>query len=164
MQKFTDTKQTEWTVHVNVDVMRSVKQRLGVDMLDIETFLKQYQDVILLCDILYLACEEQADELGIDSREFGRRLAGGALKEAREALLEAYVNFIPDSAAAEKVRIVKDKYNARSDKVLALLDKKMPQILAQIEKETEQVIAELEKEIDGNTSGRPSTNLPESAE
>ncbi|GHT12318.1 hypothetical protein FACS1894170_06980 [Planctomycetales bacterium] len=153
MQTFTDTKQTTWTVDVNVDVIRSVKQRLDVEMLDIETFLKRVQDPVALCDILYLACEEQADKDGIDSREFGRRLGGAALRQAKDALFDAYINFIPDPAAAEKVRVVKDKYNAVGNRVLKTLEAKMPKILANIDRETDKFVSELEKEIDRTTSG-----------
>jgi len=59
-QSFTDNQGTSWTVFVTVGTLKRVKQTLGVDIMDVEAFVRQIQDPISLCDILYLACVEQA--------------------------------------------------------------------------------------------------------
>ena len=164
MQTFTDIHGHAWTVAVTIGTVKRVKARLGIDMFDTDSFMKQMQDFIMLCDLLYVICQDEAEKRGITDEQFGCSLAGQVLRDAREALMEAYMAFFPDPEVAAKLRVVKDKYNAVGDKMLALLEKKMPQIIRKLDSEIDSVLAEMEKQIDRETvpaSGDSFTNSPE---
>ncbi len=148
MQSFTDFKDERWDVVISVDTVRRARRALDIDLLLPEPFFKYIQDVVNLCDILYLVCEHEARERNVDSEEFGRRLLGPALREARDALMEAYINFTPDPAAAEKLRVVQDRYAAVGNKMLDVLDVKMPRIIEKIDAEVNATVTSLEKAID----------------
>ena len=164
MQTFTDIHGRTWTVAITISTVKRVKARLGLDMLDIETFMKQMQDFLVLCDVLYVVCQDEAQKVGITDEQFGGLFAGSVLRTAKEAFMEAYMAFFPDPEIGAKLRVVKDKYNAVGDKMLALLEKKMPQIEQKIDQEIDNVLAEMEKQIDRETFGSPSANSPESLE
>jgi len=153
MQTFTDIHGRTWTVNITIGTVKRVKQRLGIDMLkEVELFLKQIQDIITLCDVLYVVCQDEADKHGITDEQFGGSLAGSAILQAKEALMEAYMAFFPDPEVAARLRVVQDKYNAVGDKILALIDKKMPQIAQKIDSEVENFLAGMEKQIDAETA------------
>jgi len=164
MQTFTDITGRKWTVVITIGTVKRVKARLHLDMLDIESVMKQVQDFIFLCDVLYVVCQDEADKLGITDEQFGHLLGGPVLLQAKEAFIEAYMAFFPDPKIGAKLRVVTDKYNVVGDKMLALLEKKMPNIAHQIDLEIENVLAEMEKDIDRKTAGGFSTNSPESSE
>ncbi len=148
MQAFTDFKGDRWEVVISVDTVRRVRRALDIDILQAEPFLKQLQDVVTLCDILFLVCESEAKERHVDSEAFGRRLLGPALREARDALMEAYINFIPDPAGAEKLRIVQERYAEVGNKMLDVLEAKMPKIIKRIDAEVNATAKALERDIE----------------
>ena len=97
-QTFKDTTGRTWTVAIHVDAVKRVKAALEVDLLEaisgplIEKFV---DDPVLLCDVLFVVCQEQADAQGVDSEAFGRAMAGDAIDDAVAAFLEALVHFFP---------------------------------------------------------------------
>jgi hypothetical protein len=164
MQTFTDIHGRTWTVAISIGTVKRVKNRLGIDMLDIQPFMKQVQDIMTLCDVLYVVCQDEAEKNGMTDEQFASVLAGPTLRTAREAFMEAFLAFFPDPKIGAKLRVVKDKYNAVGDRMLALVEKKMPQIVNRIDREVENVLAEMEKQIDRETIGKSLTNSPESSE
>jgi hypothetical protein len=112
MQIFTDINGQKWTVNVTVATVKRVKARLDIDMLDIDSFLKLSQDIMTLCDILYVICESEAEKQGITDVQFAERLGGPVLWDAKNAVREAYLAFFPDPNAAAKLRVVTEKYDA----------------------------------------------------
>ena len=164
MQTFTDIHGRKWTVAVTIGTIKRVKMRLGIDMIDPETFSKQGQDTLSLIDILYVVCQDEADQHGITDEQFACSLAGPSLREAIDAFWEAYLAFFPDPRAAAKLRVLIDKNRAVGEKMLALLEKKMPQITRKLDSEINHLLDVMEKEIDDQTSsGNASTNSPESS-
>lgn len=98
MRQFTDTEGKPWILTINVSAIRRVRDLLQVDLLDftdgavIQTLMN---DPIKLCDVLYVVCKPEADRENISDEEFGRRMAGDAIGNATDALLEELVNFCP---------------------------------------------------------------------
>jgi hypothetical protein len=164
MQTFTDIHGRTWTVAITIGTVKRVKARLGIDMLDAETFMKQAQDFIALCDLMYVICQDEAEKQGISDEQFGHSFAGPVIREAYNALMEAFFAFQPDPKSEAKLRVVNEKYLAIREKQHALLDKKMPGIVQRIDREIENVLAEMEKQIDEGITGGLSTNSPESSE
>ena len=71
MRQFTDTKERVWDVELNVRQMKRVRDVLGIDLVNViqtnkdgsvatDTIDRVANDPILLCDILWVLCEQQA--------------------------------------------------------------------------------------------------------
>jgi len=98
---FEDTTGYKWHLNLTVGAFRRVKQEADFDLSGVaeggektrHSLIQLMTDPLVLADILYAACQPQAEKAGIDSSAFGERLAGPVIKRAREALLEAIVNF-----------------------------------------------------------------------
>lgn len=96
MASFTDRKKRKWIVSVSIPLARKVKQALDVDILNVQTGLPALSaDPLLLCDVLYVLCREQADRLKVTDEEFGECLAGDVLEQACDAYVEALISFSP---------------------------------------------------------------------
>jgi hypothetical protein len=115
MRTFQDNAGRTWTIALNVWTLKRVRDLLAVDLLDLagdETnpgsgLLHRFiADPILLVDVLYVACKDQADPLGVTDEQFGRAMAGDAIDAATRAFLEELADFTPsprDRARAKRV-------------------------------------------------------------
>ncbi len=98
MKTFKDNSDRTWTVTVNVDAIKRVRSLLDIDLMQaVEGKLieRLIGDPVLLCDIIYCVCKEDADAKGITDEEFGRAMAGDAIELATTAMLEELVDFFP---------------------------------------------------------------------
>ena len=103
MHSFTDTARRSWSVVINVDAIRRVRSRLDVNLLEaIEGRLleKLVGDPVLLCDVLFVLVQPDAEAKGVSDEEFGRALGGDVLDQATTALLEELVDFFPSGRRA----------------------------------------------------------------
>jgi hypothetical protein len=104
MKTFRDNKRRVWTLEVNVAAIKRVRGLCKVDLnsiveVDSENrptarLLEQLSsDPVLLVDVLYAICKPEADKQGVTDEEFGEAMAGDAIEQATEALLdEAWFN------------------------------------------------------------------------
>ncbi len=93
---FTDRRDREWTIVLDVAICRDVKAQLGVDLAnwsDGKASAKLWSDDGALVDVLWLLLKEQATELGVDEREFAKSLNGDVLAAGLKAIEDAVVNF-----------------------------------------------------------------------
>ncbi len=98
MKTFIDNAGRTWTIQVNVDVIRRVRDLVKVNLLEVVEgkLLEQLiSDPLLLCDIIYVICKPEADAQKITDVDFGRAMAGDAIDGATTALLEELVDFFP---------------------------------------------------------------------
>ncbi len=98
MKTFIDNAGRTWTIQVNVDVIRRVRDLVKVNLLEVvEGKLLEHliSDPLLLCDIIYVICKPEADSQKITDIDFGRAMAGDAIDGATTALLEELVDFFP---------------------------------------------------------------------
>jgi len=99
MKTFVDSAGRSWTLTVNVDALRRVRQLTGVnpvaDLVDGTLFDSLATDPVLLCDLLYAVCKPQADAVGVSSEQFGQAMIGDAIHDATMAFLESLVDFFP---------------------------------------------------------------------
>ena len=105
MPTFADNAGRTWTVAVNVDAIRRVRNTLDVNLLDAvsddgQLLERLVVDPILLCDVLYVLVQPQAQAQGVSDEDFGRALGGDALDHATQALLEGLASFFPSAKAA----------------------------------------------------------------
>ena len=97
MKTFADSTGRTWHVTINVAAIKAVRALVAVDLLEIEGKLLERlsSDPILLCDVLYALCKEQADARAVSDEDFGRSMAGNSIEQATAAFLEELVDFFP---------------------------------------------------------------------
>ena len=136
MKTFTDNAGRTWTVAINVDTVKRVRDLIHEDLLDVESVLKRLMiDPILLCDVVYCVVKPQADAQQITDVDFARAMAGDAIGQAKTALVEELVNFSPDPKDREVLGIAVMKFNTMADKARTLIKQKLgsPELTQEIE-------------------------------
>jgi len=96
-----------WRVAVNVATVKRVRQALDFNLLDLAggaAVLRLFSDPVLLVDVLYVLCKPQADAEGVSDEDFGRAMAGDAIKHATKALLDELVDFQPHEGDRRNLR------------------------------------------------------------
>lgn len=116
MARFKDNKGRDWDVIVDVPNLKLVRERchfeLGKLLADNFKRLDELaEDPVLLVDVLFVLCEEQAKEKKVAPEEFGRSLTGDAIGAAYDALRDAYADFCP-SQRAKPLRALAEKIKA----------------------------------------------------
>ena len=148
MKTFKDNADRTWTVTVNVDAIKRVRSLLNIDLMEaVEGKLieRLIGDPVLLCDVIYCVCKEDADAKGITDEEFGRAMAGDAIELATTALLEELVDFFPQGKR-QLLRKALAKLETLQEAMLAVVSERLdsPELDAQL-------LAELRKL--GDSSG-----------
>jgi len=151
MATFADAAGREWVVDIDVAALRRVRKRLDLNLMDAiggETLGRLADDPVLLVDVLYVLCQEQAERDGISDEAFGRAMRGDALDAAAGAFLEALADFCPSRKAALLRKLVAKGEEAQET------------ILARAE--TMLASGEIDRMLN-SPSPRPSTGSPDSA-
>lgn len=100
MATFQDTAGRLWHVRITVATVRRVQDLLGVDLLQLAggpLIARLSTDPSTLADVLYVVCKPQADAETISGEAFADQIAGDVIDRATEALLNAMVDFLPES-------------------------------------------------------------------
>ncbi len=133
MRTFTDNAGRTWTVAINVDAIKRVRDLLNVDLLEIldgKLIERLYRDPVLLCDVVYAACKPEADAKGVTDEDFGRAMAGDAIEHATKALLEELVGFSPSPRdRANLQRILETTWNVM-DRARDMIEAKLATVNA----------------------------------
>jgi len=152
MKSFTDNTGRTWIVNVNVGTIKRVRALCDVDIANIISIesgqkpkialLEQLaNDPVLLVDVLYAVCKEEADTKNISDEDFGRSMAGDAIEHATSALLDEIIDFFPETKRKVFRRILDAtrRFEAKTRETLSMLlaDPKLDsQIDAALEKLT----------------------------
>ena len=132
MKIWKDAEGHAYETKITVAEIRDVKTELGINLMDIATgdlLQRISEDVILLCDILYVINRSQAKEYSIDDVQFGRNLYGDALEEATHAFMEEMINFFPNQRTRQLLTKAMTKGQERMDKALDLAEKTLEEEL-----------------------------------
>lgn len=100
MKTFNDNAARSWTVQVNVDAIKRVRDLAQVNLLEVvegKLLERLISDPILLCDVIYCLCKPEADSKSVSDVDFGRAMGGDAIDGATTALLEELVDFFPQA-------------------------------------------------------------------
>jgi len=100
MKTFNDNAGRTWTLAINVDAIKRVRDLVKVNLLEIadgKLVDRLVSDPILLCDVIYALCKPEADQRTISDSQFGAAMAGDAIDQATTALLEEVVGFFPQA-------------------------------------------------------------------
>jgi len=101
MKTFTDNAGRTWTVALNVDALKRVRSLCDVDLMQVvadggKLLDRLMADPVLLCDVVFAVCKEEAEAKGISDTDFGKGMAGDPIEHATQALLEELVGFFPN--------------------------------------------------------------------
>ena len=156
MKTFTDTAGHTWTIQMTLNAVKRVKARLDVDLLALEVgdpplLTRLALEVILLCDVIYVLIQPQADELKVSDEQFGAALGGEVIHAAQTAFYEELVDFFQGLGRNDLAKAV----NAQR-RVIDLTVERIGTKLDGIN--LEKVLTEAEETIFGS----PSTNSLES--
>ncbi len=85
MRTFTDNAGRTWTVALNVTTLKRVKTLCGVDLLDAvndggKLLERLAGDPVLLCDVVFALCKDQAEAKAITDVDFGSAMAGDPIE------------------------------------------------------------------------------------
>ena len=141
MKVFKDNAGREWTVEINVAALKRVKSLSGVDLLGVldGTLVERLiRDPVLLCDVVYAVCKPQADERSVTDEDFGRAMAGDAIEQATEALLEELVGFCPSPRDRANLGRVLKATREVMDKARDIVEAKLDS--GELEKAAEQAL------------------------
>lgn len=97
MPEFTDTNGKVWSVRLDAPTIADVRRDCGVDLADMDGKVANQleNDPVLLVNVLYVVCREQAVQASISDRDFGRSLVGDPIGVATKALTDAITDFFP---------------------------------------------------------------------
>ncbi len=172
MPTFTDDKGRDWRVRVDVTTIRNVREIKTEDgeIIDLgslarvaDTFIKFADDPCLLCNVLFVICEDQTKERDVSDEDFGRLLAGDVIANAATALEEAVTDFFPQQKRSLLQRLRKKVDQVKSAGIKLVSEKlDSPELEAKI-------LAKMQRTMDAaiNESLMPlnsATNSPESSE
>lgn len=99
MPKFKDLKDREWSIDVNVAIIKKVRALIEVDLLavlDKELLEKMRKDPIFLVAVLWAVCTCNPNNThSVTEEDFGAAMAGDVIDNATQALLDAIISFYP---------------------------------------------------------------------
>ena len=122
MKTFSDTTGRTWSIAVNVDAVKRVRDLLKEDLLDVKQILERLMvDPILLCDVIYCICKPQADAEGISDEQFGQAMGGDSILHAKRALIAELVDFFPSAAERENLKAAIAKFDKLADRAAELI-------------------------------------------
>ena len=122
MQSYTDNQDQEWRVELNGWTLRKVRDNAGVLLTALfednaKLYADLYSDPILLADVVWAFIEDQAKERDITQRNFAESFTGDMVERAREAVVEATIDFFESQETREQLRVLKEKILSLSSRI-----------------------------------------------
>lgn len=101
MKTFQDNAGRTWVLSIHVYAVKRVRAICGVDLYGLvdekfEGLGKLLSDPVVLVDVLYVLCKDEAEKLTVSDEDFGRAMAGDAIEHATDAFLAELTDFFPD--------------------------------------------------------------------
>lgn len=164
MKTFTDNTGRSWTVSLNIGTLKRVRSLCEVDLMaavEGKLIERLIADPVLLCDILYVVCKEEADKNNVTDEDFGRSLGGDAIDYATTALLEELVDFFP-LRRREVLKKALDKMNKLQEKSVkaAMLFLESPELDRRVEKALSSVLPNFGDSSGKSPDASPSIQTP----
>jgi len=164
MRSFKDNANRTWTITLNVYAVKKVRDLLNVDLLDLSDsggdeakpdnglLYRLIADPVLLVDVLYVICKDQADGANVTDEQFGRAMAGDVIDAATRAFLEELADFTPSPRDRARARKVIDATWKLIDRAQDVLDARAD---AELDRAAEAALLALGAETSarGNSSG-----------
>lgn len=138
---FTDAAGDSWRVIVTIGKIKSVRQLVNdetgksVDLFEYvndNLAYRLYIDPVLLADVLWVLCKDEAEGRKIDKSAFLDRLNGETLEVAELAFEEAFIDFFPKSQRGQAELIAQTAREFRT----TLRKTQQEAVLSEIRKQT----------------------------
>lgn len=165
MKIFSDSKDRQWELAINVGQIKRVRELLDVDLSDLpvdgELLSRLQTDDVLLVNVAYVLVRQQAEEQGVTDIEFGESMDGPTLDQVEEAFFAEMLGFFR-SSRRKALEMMLQESKQRIDGRLQLIEQAINN--GAMDKLLERDRQELQRLLDRETSGEPSGSLPESSE
>ena len=135
MGSFKDNQDRTWSIDLTVGAVKRIRSSLEIDLLDLreQTFTQLSNDVLLMHDVVWLLCKEEAAKRGISEEQFGAAVVGDPVSDAIGVVLEAIPGFFHAAkkslvtTAVTKAKVMREKAEALTAATLndADLDRKI---------------------------------------
>lgn len=114
MRKFIDRFDREWSLDIAVPEIKAVREALNINLFDafagdFAVYSEIISDAEKLVAVAYVLCRDQIAARAMTEEEFGRGMAGDALRSLGDAFGEALVDFFPNARARDVVRATLQK-------------------------------------------------------
>lgn len=146
MHKFKDVNGKEWSIHLDTNVVRNLRTKLGVDLLtmDEKTITDLTTNDETLVDVISFICTGQIEKENMNAETFAACMLGDALDNAFEALGKELV-FISRRSRKPIVAKALEKTLAAQEtlttKAMELLDSEA------MDKKVQEAMTEMESQI-----------------
>lgn len=140
MQSYTDDQGQEWSVEINGWTLKRVRDNAGVLLTSLleengKLYADLHADSILLADVVWPVIEEQANERSITVKQFALSFKGDVVARARDAVVEATIDFFDSPEARSQARELIGKINQIAEEISGKAAEKLqavnPQEVAQ---------------------------------
>ncbi len=134
MQVFKDNEGRAWVIQIHVAAIKKCRALLDVDLPNLmeDGFTKlaaTVADVVKLIDILYVLCQDQANERKVTDEDFGRAMWGDVMESASNAFIKELIDFFPGALRREGLlkvmeasKDVQDKISIHNQTILNQID------------------------------------------
>jgi hypothetical protein len=129
LKQFKDANGRDWAIDVTVGTMRTVRDLTTVNLyklFDTEA-ARIFTDPALLVDVLFALCRDECAKRGVSDVQFGMSMNGDVLEQAGEALVDAVIDFFPQSQRTS-LRTLWEKSQAAARTLAAKLAEKVQTI------------------------------------
>ena len=138
MHSFTDSAGRAWNIEINVAAVKRVRAMLEVDLYrlledGVQGLEKLLGNVVLLVDVIYVLCRDQAIAVGVSDEQFGAAFSGDSLDAAATAFVEELIDFFPNRQAKSSLR----KLIGKGRQMGVILVEKMDQQMDALDLESE---------------------------
>ena len=152
MRVFTDSLGRSWALTIHVAAVKRVRAYCEVDLNTLledglEAYSELVGDPIKFVDVLYVLCQQEAEEKKITDEDFGRGLFGEGIDRAKAAFDQELADFFPDQRRREAARRIMTAKAQVESILLRELEQSAP----------------LNAESIVRSSRKPSTDSPESS-
>lgn len=149
-----------WRLSLNGWQLKKLKERIGFDARDPDSIMQAASDPVLLVDVLYLLCEDQAKEFSVSERQFGEALAGDVLEQAVDAYLKETVDFFPPRQRPALNKMLA-KMTDFQNRATAMAEEKIdsPEMESLFQAELTKASRKIDQLLAGTNTGEPSGSL-----
>lgn len=130
-----------------------IKRNVDINIEDFDDIQKMIQNPFLLCDTLYIVCEDEATKCKISAEQFGKSLAGDAIKAARESLLMAISDFFEAPGKRIAFMEMTESLNEQGELTIKMIEENTEKMKESIRREGEANRKKIMAMLGNSTSG-----------
>jgi hypothetical protein len=158
MKTFKDKSGREWTLTINTNAIKRVRDLAKFDLLKItegREFFASLADPFTLVNVLYTLCKPDADAAKITDEQFGEAMDGDSLEMASTVMLEELTDFFPSRQRKPLKLALEKAYQMQEQSAEIVIERlESPELTEEIMRAVKAAVA-LPLQTSGNISGTP---------